>query len=145
MFWLVGSVALTALLSAIPTLGVVVATVLFFVQAVSLQRANHQFFEHFTFGHRVTIDVTRSVLMLAMVVAQVTANVVLGPVSALVNVPLYLVVWVVLEWRVRTHFGLLVQGKGPPLWELVVLGAMIAVVALPPVALLVAVLWSWWG
>ncbi len=147
-YWLwlgIGALA-TLILSIIPTMGIVTSLVLPFIQVFCLERSVQRYQEHFGFLHALTIDFYSSFLFLVMVIAQSAANAFLvGPPSALISVPLFLLVWWIYGSYSRGHFRRVANHQPPSPIELVLIGLIFGSVLLVPAAIFVAVLISYFS
>ena len=94
-YWLLlsGGILATLIFSIIPAFGIVTAALLPLIQVFCLERGVHRYQEHFGFLHNLTVDFYSGLLFLVMIIIQSTANFALGPISAFINVPLFLVTW----------------------------------------------------
>lgn len=125
----------TAALSAVPTGGVLVATGVFFVQALTYGRSVSHYREHFDMLHSVTSDFFSGLFLAALVGVQTLLGAVLPVLSGLTNAALYLFGWFCFQKYFRAHFERLADGKAPHPAELTLISAMILTVVLPPAVL----------
>lgn len=138
-------VAATAVITMVPSFGILPLLVLPAAQAICLERSVQRYREHFGLLHGLTVDFFSSFLFLLLVMVEVGVNAVAGPLATVVAVPLYLAAWFGYGKYCELHFRRVAQGRPPNAIELGTIAAIVGLIVLAPTLLLFAVLISYFA
>ena len=146
-YWILFTISIisTLITSLFPTFGLLTSLLLPIIQIFSLERATLPLREHFSFLHSLTVDFFSSFLFMLMIIIQSLANFFLGPISAIVNVPLFCLIWWLYEIYCRSHFRRVSEHRKPIFLELALISLLFGVILIIPTGILLAVLITYFG
>jgi hypothetical protein len=135
----------TLAISILPSAGLLPLLLLPIIQMFSMERATVRYKEHFGWLHGLVNDFYSTLAFLAFVLGCAALNAVApglsGPLSAL----LFVIYWFFHDAYCRRHFRQIAAHQRPSILELAGVIGTFSVVLLPPLVLLAAVLWSYYG
>lgn len=143
--WLVGGTAVTLVVSLIPNLGVLSATVLPVAQTFVMERTSLRYKRHFGALHAMVSDFYGGFVFVALAVAQGVAGLFGETASAIATTPLFLVVWFLNDRYARHHFRQVALGQRPSWIELGGVVATLSTLVVPVLGLGGAVLYAFYG
>ena len=137
---LVIGLIMTALISALPTFGILTAALLPLIQIYTMDRANTRYRAHFGVIHTSVVEFYSAFLFALLAIIQGLTGLFLSFLSIPVNVAIFLIVWFLYAKYCRFHFSLTARGKQPHPIEFTLIGLVAACVIILPVIICAAVL-----